>query len=250
MDHSIDILNELNAISPIIAGMEKVNVFTVPAGYFESLEANILMAVKDEGAMLSNIPALPLNDVPRGYFDSLADNILNKVKGMDDVEEELKELSPFLHNLPQQNVFTVPDGYFDSLPDIILNAVTPQQAKVVTMRKRTVTTFIKYAVAAIFTGAMALGLYQFTGNRTTTKTALPGYVVDGQKIKNVDEEIAKVSDDDIIKYLQANGENIDAQAVATNMVNENELPSQEDYLTDDKALDKYLDNIDLNDLKN
>ena len=294
MDHSIDILNELNAISPIIAGMEKVNVFTVPAGYFESLEADILMAVKDEGAMLSNIPALPLNDVPRGYFDSLADNILNKIKGMDDVEEELKELSPFLHNLPQQNVFTVPDGYFesfastvlskvnrventdeelsvlsprlltvknknvfavpdgyfDSLPGIILNAVTPQQAKVVTMRKRTVTTFIKYAVAAIFTGAMALGLYQFTGNRATTKTALPGYVVDGQKIKNVDEEIAKVSDDDIIKYLQANGENIDAQAVATNMVNENELPSQEDYLTDDKALDKYLDNIDLNDLKN
>jgi hypothetical protein len=102
-------------------------------------------------------------------------------------------------------------------------------------------------VAAVFTGVIALGVYQFTANETKV---LPDFYANAQQIKDVDAELAKVSDDDIIKYLQANGENIDAQTLASNITNESELPEQVDYLTDDKALDKFLDNIDINELKN
>ena len=38
--------------------------------------------------------------------------------------------------------------------------------------------------------------------------------------------------------------------MVANSVDENELPSQEDYLLDEKALDKYLSSINVNDLKN
>jgi len=96
---------------------------------------------------------------------------------------------------------------------------------------------------------MALGVYQLSGGGGGKKTELPKYVIEGKKIKNVDEELAKISDDDIIKFLQANGTDVDAALVA-NKMDETELPSQEDYLSDDKALDKFLDNVDLNDLKN
>jgi hypothetical protein len=295
MENSNDILNELNDLSPVIAAMEKVNVFTVPEGYFQSLELDIMLAVKEDSGLLNNIDTPVLNDVPQGYFESLAGNILNKIKALDETNEELKELSPVLHNLPQQNVFsvpqgyfesfsanvlskintienadeelnilspmlaavknknvfTVPEGYFEEMPAMILNAVTPQQARVVSMGKRTAATFIKYAVAAVFTGAMAMGVYKFIAPPVVTAED-PTVAVGKQiaKENKFDEELSKVTDDDIIKYLQANGENVDAQAVVTNMVNENELPTQEDYLTDDKALDKYLDNIDLNDFKN
>jgi hypothetical protein len=78
---------------------------------------------------------------------------------------------------------------------------------------------------------------------------MPSAFDEAGKIKNVDEELAKISDEDIIKYLQANGENIDAQSLAANLVND-DLPAREDYMNDDKALDKYLDNIDISDLKN
>lgn len=341
MDNRIDILNELKALSPLLAGMEKVNVFTVPAGYFDMLGETVLMSVReDNNSLLGSITNQPSMTVPQGYFESLADtilnkikaaeaeapelnelspalysirnknvfavppgyfelladNILNKVKAAEHEITELKELSPVLYNIQNKNVFTVPQGYFESLADIILNKVTnednaakelkelspllyniqgenvfavpqgyfeslagnildkvkPQPAKVVTMKSRKVTTILKYAVAAMFTGVMALSVYKFAGTGVATpKTALqvPGYVADGLKIQNVDEELSKVSDDDIIKYLQVNGSDADV-AIVANTVDENELPTQDDYLTDDKALDKYLDNIDVNDLKN
>lgn len=293
MEINSDILNELKDISPLLGAMEKVNVFTVPGGYFEKLDTDILMIVKAEGGFLLTAAEVHLNEVPDGYFESLAGAILNKIKNQDNAEDELENLSPVLHNLPQQNLFTVPDGYFDNFSAAVLSkidtvdnanaelielssellavkninvftvpeqyfesfsgrvmqAVQPVKAKLVTMHRRT-TGFIRYAVAAAFTGVMALGVYQFAGKDNSSKTALPGFYADAKEIKDVDAELAKVSDDDIINYLQANGENIDAQTVVSNIASENELPAQEDYLTDDKALDKFLDNTDINDLKN
>ncbi len=293
MESSVDILNELKAISPVVAGLEKVNVFTVPGGYFESLCETVLVCVKEEAGLFGAVTGHPLMNPPQGYFESLADTILNRVKAQENIAAELKELSPILHSIPNKNVFTVPRGYFDSLAGNVLNKtrtpdsaatelkelspmlypiqnenvftvpqgyfeslsnqilvkIKPVQAKVVTMQRRTTTTILKYAVAAVFTGVMALGVYKFVSPGKPAIAAVPGYVTDGQKIKNVDEELAKISEDDIIKYLQADGSNVDAALVA-NKMDESELPSQEDYLTDDKALDKYLDNIDLNDLKN
>ena len=292
MESRIDILKELKELSPVIAGMEKVNVFTVPSGYFERLGDDILVTINEgRSNLLSNITTPSSIQVPEGYFESLADNILNKIKEQESALEELCSLSPMLHSIqnenvftvPQdyfellsgavlnkiktaetpaeelgslspmlysiqnENVFTVPKGYFENLPNEILNTVAPQQAKVVTIQKRTVT-FFKYAVAAVFTGAMVLGVFKFTQN----KNSIDPIIANGTQIakeNKFDEELAKINDVDIIKYLENNNEDVDAALVA-NTVDENELPSREDYLNDDKALDKYLDNIDLNDLKN
>ena len=74
-------------------------------------------------------------------------------------------------------------------------------------------------------------------------------VIAGLQVQNVDQELANISDADIVKYLEATGTDVKA-AIVANSVDENELPSQEDYLMDDKALDKYLNSINLNDLKN
>lgn len=285
-----NILNELKDISPVLGAMEKVNVFTIPEGYFEKLDTDILMLVKAEGGLLHTTAQPQFGKLPDGYFDTLADTILNKIKTRDNAAEELENLSPVLHNLPQQNVFTVPEGYFEALPAAVLGSIStvddtgaelselspalldirnknvftvpegyfesladqiihttkPVQAKLVSMRSRT-SSFLRYAVAAVFTGVIALGVYQFTANETKV---LPDFYANAQQIKDVDAELAKVSDDDIIKYLQANGENIDAQTLASNITNESELPEQVDYLTDDKALDKFLDNIEINELKN
>ncbi len=247
MENRIDILNELNALSAVVAGMEKVNVFTVPAGYFERLGDEILLLVQQENnGLLEGIS--PSLQVPQGYFEFLADNILKKIKAQENTIQELWDLSPLLHGIQNKNVFTVPKRYFKLLPGKIIGEIIPQPAKVITMHRRTAA-FFKYAVAAIFTGAMALGVYKFT-NGGSEKIIMPSYVAEAGKIHNVDEELAKISADDIIKYLQANGENIDAQTIAANLVNDNDLPAREDYMNDDKALDKYLDNIDVSDLKN
>ena len=290
MENKIDILNELLALSPAIAAIKKVNVFTVPDGYFEYLSADILMGIDVENGLLNLTSDDSVAEVPAGYFDTLAGSILGKIKALDieveavnlsseltgirsksvlevpagyfeslagsilakikteqadDAATEIRALSPMLYSIQSQNIFELPQGYFENLSGEVLDKVVPQP-KVIKMQRRS-STFIKYAVAAAFTGVMALGVFKFTS--TDKKVNLPGYVTAGLKVQDVDQELAKISDDDIVKYLEANGTDVKTAMVA-NSIDENELPSQEDYLLDEKALDKYLNSINVNDLKN
>ena len=247
MENRTDILNELMELSPTIAAIEKVNVFRVPQGYFEYLAADILMGIATENGSANH--ASPIDDVPAGYFDGLSGSILAKIKTQqtEDAATEIRALSPMLYSIQNENVFEVPQGYFEGLSETVLNTVNPP-VKVVSMKRRT-TTFFKYAVAAAFTGVMALGVFKFTGD-STEKIELPDYVKIGMNdIKDVDQELAKISDADIVKFLEANGTDVKTAMVAGS-IDENELPSQEDYLLDEKALDKYLNSINIDELKN
>ena len=45
MEKSTEILNELMSISPALAAIERVNVFTVPEGYFIGLDEKIATTI-------------------------------------------------------------------------------------------------------------------------------------------------------------------------------------------------------------
>jgi hypothetical protein len=246
MENRTDILNELKELSPTIAAIEKVNVFRVPHGYFEQLAADILTGIETENGLAKTTSLV--GDVPAGYFDTLAGSILAKIKTTEteDAATEIRALSPMLYSIQNEHVFEVPQGYFENLSETVLNSVNPQ-AKVVTMKRRT-TAFFKYAVAAAFTGVMALGVFKFTG-KPKDEFTVPAYVTAGLQVQDVDQELAKISDADIVKFLEANGTDVKTAMVAGS-IDENELPSQEDYLLDEKALDKYLNTININELKN
>lgn len=246
MENTIDILNELKELSPAVAAIRKVNVFTVPQGYFEYLATDIMTGIQTENGVNNAVPAF--GDVPSGYFDMLAGSILAKIKTQEteDAAAEIRALSPMLYSIQNENVFEVPNGYFEGLSETVLDSVTTQ-VKVVTMKRRTAAIF-KYAVAAAFTGVMALGVFKFTGG-PAEKTELPAYVTDGLKVQDVDQELAKISDADIVKYLEANGTDVKT-ALVVGSTDNNELPAEEDYLLDEKALDKYLNTINIDQFKN
>ncbi len=296
METRTDILNELGELSPLIAGMEKTNVFAVPQGYFEGLADRMLEICNvEEQGILSGLPKPENAEVPAGYFDNLADTIMARIKAEENKTalDELRKLSPALYSIQNQNIFEVPTGYFEGLADSVmakinvgvnetaaeeLRMLSPilysiqnenvfevpkgyfadlsneimakvKPAKVVTMRKRS-NNFMKYAVAAAFTGVMALAVFKFTSNSNNDKT--DPIVAQGRKIaeeNKIDEEMAKVTDADIVKYLEASGSDAKTALVA-NVVDENTLPSQDDYLIDEHTLDKYLNSINVNDLKN
>ncbi len=247
MENSTDILNELKKLSTVVAGIEKKNVFTVPDGYFEYLADDIMMGIDNEYGLNNNNLNTSDADVPSGYFENLAGSILDKIKTTEteDASTEIRALSPMLYSIQNANVFEVPQDYFETSSNEILSKVKPQP-KVISLKSRS-NSFFKYAVAAAFTGVMALGVFKFTGS--VNDTALPNYVTAGLQINDVDAEFNKLSNDDIVKYLEANGTDVKAALVA-NSIDKNELPTQEDYLLDDKALDNYLNSINLNDLKN
>jgi len=245
MKNKIDILNELQEISPVIAALEKVNVFTVPEGYFDYLAADILMGIETEHGLSNSVASY--QDLPAGYFDTLAGSIMRKIKAqdIDDASTEIRVLSPILYNIQNEKVYEVPAGYFEGLSQSLLSAANPQ-VKVVHMKSRAAV-FFKYAIAAAFTGMMALGVFTFTGS-PAENVALPGYVTNGLKVQDVDRELETIADADIVKFLEANGTDVKTAMIAES-INENTLPSQEDYLLDEHALDKYLNSIQIDELK-
>ncbi|WP_462250456.1 hypothetical protein [Ferruginibacter sp.] len=286
MENRIDILNELKELSPLVAGVERVNVFTVPIGYFERLEEDILIVVKVEtGVLLNSITNQPSMQVPQGYFESLSDNILNKIKAEEATEvkelspmlysiknentftvpqgyfeslsanilnkineeettaSELKALSPMLFSIQNKNLFTVPLGYFESLPDKILNKIKPQQAKVVTMQKRTAA-ILKYAVAAVFMGVMALGVYKFTNSGDAGKTAEINY--SGIMKTNVDGELATVSDDEILSFLTKEGVDVDAAVAAAQIDDKLDTDETNTDKSESNEIDELLNQLDDN----
>lgn len=282
MNNSVDILNELKHITPFLAGINKVNVFTVPHGYFETVPGTVLACLKENIAT----GTIEVNDIPAGYFDNLSTTILAKIKEAE--ANELQEISPVLSAIKKVNPFEVPaqyfeqlpatifskidtdelpallkdvqsiqpfevpNGYFDNVAADILNKVNQQNGAKIIIMSRQRSLLIKYAAAAMLTGAVALGIYKFSNNTpavvtvNTTETAAvlePG-IEKGKNMddKKFDETLNSLNEADIVKYLEKNGTDGDI-ALLTSSVDENNLPKQEDYLSDDKTLDNFLETI-------
>ncbi|HMG81760.1 MAG TPA: hypothetical protein VK559_01875 [Ferruginibacter sp.] len=251
---SNDILKELQELSPLLAGMEKVNVFTVPDGYFNDIPAAVLFALGKE----NNLPAFSGQstfNVPAGYFESLAGNILAKIKeGELTVADELRELSAMLYSIQNENVYKVPNGYFDDLAESILKQVQPQQAKVIRIGKRN--GVLKTAVAASVIVLLAFSVYKVDKNFGNTATIQVASLLDPsiQQGKNMGDAqfnatLDSLSTQEIANYLEKHNDDADVAAL-TSGLDANSIPNQDDYIVDDKTLDNYVQALNSSSSKN
>ena len=100
-----EILNELNGLSPHIAGILKVNVFSVPVGYFEKLTVQILNTAKQEEQAFLNTGTITMPlQVPQGYFDTLAGTVLNRIKKLEEGGQDEEEISSIINAIPKKNI--------------------------------------------------------------------------------------------------------------------------------------------------
>lgn len=342
METRTDILNELTALSPLVAAINKANVYTVPQGYFDTIGETVLVCLRIENENIALQPGVTCDDVPAGYFDMLADSILGKIKTPDTAADEISGLSPLLSSIQNKNVFDVPTGYFETLDkhlfntiktpsatetpnelsplmqelqtsnifelpagyfesldtiitdkikqsatgatdglsplmqDLkqknvfevpekyfttvagnVLNKLKPAPAKIVSMPKRSI--ILKYAAAAMLTGAIALGVYKYIdqprtdvinpGNQTAAK--LDPSIEKGTSMdeKQFNEALESLTDADIASYLEKNGDITDIASINKNLEPVN-LPNEDDYLLDEKTLENYLKQIDQTTLNN
>ncbi|HUS00745.1 MAG TPA: hypothetical protein VMY77_03415 [Chitinophagaceae bacterium] len=241
MKFSHEIFEELNAISPLLAGIGKKNVFSVPEGYFDELTVNTLKS--------TGTGDFKTIKVPEGYFESLATSVLDKIRSLEiDPAAELRTLSPMLYSIQNENVFSVPRGYFNNLEKDILDKVTAKpQAKVVELKKRN--PIWKYAVAAVITGVIGVSSFlMFNTPQATKSNEMSVAIKEAGKFKNekqLNGAIATLSDDEIIKYLEKTGTDIDNEALAAG-IDENALPEAKDYMLDENILETYLNETNKN----
>jgi hypothetical protein len=232
MENKADILQELREISPLIVDFQSVNPYSVPGEYFTALPGNILEKIQVE-AVLPNTSANTYG-VPAGYFEGLSTNILAKIKtteANDEVRVELTEAAPLLNTISKEQVYKVPPGYFAGM-DLTAVMKSPEEAKVITLR--IARKWMQFAAAAVMAGILVTGAFLFTDDRTSieqTKNDIP----------DVSSEMNKVSEDDLVTYLD-NPEHIVAAPATTSIATEAELADVKNNLhqLSDEELSLYL----------
>lgn len=187
------------------------NPFTVPEGYFDSLNEQILSKIKLE-ELKKNVPETGFI-VPENYFEELAGNITSRIA----IEEILdKEESGFavphgyFENLEQQiqsrimveealaekpEGFAVPEGYFDRLTENILDKTTRQEKEERrgVVRRMFASAAFRYATAACLALAVGGTLYL---NRTLSPE-------EQHQSSFLHKSLSAISVDDIQTYLQS-----------------------------------------------
>ena len=236
-----EILNELNGLSPHIAGILKVNVFSVPVGYFEKLTVQILNTAKQEEQAFINSGTITMPlQVPQGYFDTLSSTVLNRIKKLEEGRQDEEEISSIINAIPKKNVYEVPVNYFENLAVQIIEKTTVKTGKLVPFTKRN--NFVKYAVAAGFIGAISFGAIKFIN--TGKPTAAINYT---EVMKtNIDGELAKISDDEIVNFLTTEGVDVDAAVAVTQMQDKIDTEEISSDKTENSEIDDLLNQLEEN----
>ena len=245
MKFSTEISEELSGISALLAGMEKRNVFSIPEGYFDELTVNTIKNI----SLQKDLSKLHRQAIPNGYFENLSNEILTKIKDIEiESADELRALSPMLYSVQNENVFKVPQGYFKNLPENIVEKITaPTQAKIVEFKKKI--SVWRYAAAAVLAGVIAtssLMIFNPSQSSYNSQATVAASIVEASHFKNEQQilsEVASLSKDDIIKYLEKTGNDADNESLTIN-IDEKGLPEQKDYLLNGQTLETYLNNID------
>ncbi|MEO6683777.1 MAG: hypothetical protein ABIN48_13225 [Ginsengibacter sp.] len=237
MKNNKEILNELKTISSLLASIPKVNVQSVPPGYFENLEEKLCIFSKLNQDAKESFKDEDAN-IPEGYFETLSDSILSRINNNE--AKELEETFPILNSLKDKNVFHVPAGYFENLNDQIITRIKPKEkAKVISINS-----WMKYVAAAVIAGIMLFtSLYIFSpGGNEISKylAASQQYETSGQ----IAAGLASLNENEIINYLERNGNITDNDLLLKNIDTE-ELPTEFEYLIDDNTLNKFLDKINI-----
>ena len=243
-----NILNELKELSAAVANIARVNVFTVPDGYFDTLSSQVLIQVHAGDA--ENVKAIKEASVPEGYFDNLAGNIMARIKNeaLTDASSETKNISELVAGIGNKNVYTIPQGYFEGVAEQI-NAQLFTPAKVVSIKNRF--TAFRYAAAAVVTGVIGLSAFFLINkyndkNISSAQTA--AVIAEAKQIiktNSFDKELSAVSDAAIVSFLESKGQNVEASLVAS-LTDDKNLPDADEYLINDNTLDEVLKTLDLN----
>ena len=259
----IDAISSSRYIDTNTTGNSSVSV---PNGYFDNLAKNIIQKIKtqqpeivnetsDEGSvLLNNLSKKNVFEIPVNYFDSLGADILSKINATENDSEELKQIAPLLYRCNKENVGGIPAGYFDNLSEAILKKTADKTSgKVVAISGRF--SVVKYAVAAIFIGAISMVVFRYYEKPANISiqeyAALDSSVEKGKAMDDAKftETLNNLSEEDIANYLQKTGTEADV-ALLSSSVDENSVPSQEEYLINDKTLENFIIDVEARQFNN
>lgn len=166
-------------------------------------------------------------DLPHGYFNRFPGQLISRIKEIEnseDVAAELAELSPTLASLPRKTPYYAPADYFGELDrKLVQNKEAEPTAKILPLNKR-IKLFKRCLAAAAIAGVISLGAVfiarEYSGNA-------------------LDRQLAQISDQEIVDYLQNHTDDFDNENIFTNVSLDEELPS----VLPDELTNEEIDNM-------
>jgi hypothetical protein len=159
-----DIIQELSDLGSNLQGNIAENIYSVPPGYLEGFSEQMLAFIKTNESLiwLSSLPKEMPFTVPDGYFNELDEEILEIIRRHPDYQnsrEELESVSPLLSSISKRPVYSVPKGYFENFKP---GAEKKKETRIVSIASRK---WLRYAAAAIIAGVILMaGVIAFNNN--------------------------------------------------------------------------------------
>lgn len=239
MNNRNTIKNELNELNSGLDAHLDPTPYSVPEGYFENLAASLLAKVKgeepvsasEEIAQLSPLLAGISKELPYSVPDGFFQDTLEGLKAFTSENEESLVLSFADRQMP----YEVPAGYFADLPEQVLEKLNHRPAKLVPMGRR----WMRLAVAAVFTGLIALSGILYFNNRAShsINTGAPSVPVAVQLKKVSTEEL-----NEFIKNTTIDITDDKAQVTAKNRSSKKETRQLFNDVSD-KELEAFLNQM-------
>ncbi|PUZ28949.1 hypothetical protein DCC81_05610 [Chitinophaga parva] len=220
----------------------------MPEGYFAALPDQVMQRIRaaedaEVADILGTLPKIsPLTAPAPGYFSQLGSQVMQRIHHEEASTslEEAREIDGILAGLPRNHPFTpAPPAYFETLGSQVMGRIQQEEegAGVVPM-KQPHRTWVKWAVAACTAGILATaGILRYSAG---SDNAGP---------------LAKVSDQELVDYLQSHNDEFDNDAIYASVSNTTATPEQQktqpgvqldDVSTDD--LNQYIETTNTNDL--
>lgn len=189
---------------------------------------DIVDELKEVAPSLDVLGDSPAYAVPSGYFEAFPARLMTAIHAAESKQEvaaELNELSPLLASMPKQTPFTAPDGYFEGLGhEVTIRRNESQPGRIVTMGRR-VKLFKRCLAAAAIAGAICIGAVMLSKS---------------YKDNSLDRQLAQISDQEIVDFLQANTDAFDNENIFTNVSLE-EAPSVLPEELSEAEIESYLE---------
>ncbi len=200
MQKNSDIQNELLIISKTIAAIPNVNVYSLPEGYFEDFSTRVLSSIK-------SLPSYSLHT-----------------------------------NIKDSQTYSIPVNYFDSLADEILFKIKKEK-EVISLPLRN--KVLRFSIAAVVIALLGLSLTAIIKHNRIMEEEnnYSAYVMqEANRIlisKSFEDNLNSLEEEDVVKYLQDNGLDVNAALVAS-LSDEKETFLKDDDFYDGETLVNYL----------
>jgi len=190
---------------------------------------DIVDELKEVAPSLDVLGDSPAYSVPSGYFETFPERLIAAIRAEEqtlEVAGEVYELSPFLASMPKQTPFTAPEGYFEGLGrEVIIRRNEAQPGRIVTMGRR-VKLFKRCLAAAAIAGVISVGAVMLSKSYNEN---------------SLDRQLARISDQEIVDFLQSNTDAFDNENIFTNVSLEEESPSVLPEGLSEAEIESYLE---------